>query len=137
MNENQSLKNRKIVLVEDDPFFYNVLSTRFAQEETHLIYAGVGADALKVIHDEHPDVIILDILLPGMDGIEILRTLKADAATREIPVIMFSNVNDQEKIDATKNLGAASFFHKGMVTPLEVIGYVRTALDHGTPTPHA
>jgi len=114
------MENKKILWVEDDSFLTDIIAQKLSQQHLELLYASEGVGALQKARKEHPDAIVLDILLPGMDGLEVLTQLKADDETKHIPVIMFSNLNDQAKIEQSKTLGAEGFFVKAM-TNLETI----------------
>lgn len=111
---------KKILWVEDDSFLLDIIAQKLSEQHWKLLYALDGASALALAQKEQPDAIILDILLPGMDGLHVLAKLKADEATKHIPVIMFSNFDDKEKVEKSKELGAEGFFVKAMVT-LEMI----------------
>lgn len=111
---------KKILWVEDDSFLTNIIAQKLSEQHWELLYALEGASALKIAEKEQPDVIVLDILLPGMDGLEVLTQLKANEGTKHIPVLMFSNFDDPTKIEQSKALGAEDFFVKAM-TSLETI----------------
>ncbi len=119
---------KKVLWVEDDSFLIDVIAQRLTSQEWELLYANDGAAALRVAHEKKPDVIILDILLPGIDGIEVLRQLKADESTKNIPVLMFSNLDDKEKIQEGKTLGAEGFFVKATSTLESIIEEIQKVL---------
>ncbi|MCX6788212.1 MAG: response regulator [Candidatus Kaiserbacteria bacterium] len=106
---------KKILWVEDDSFLVDIIAQRLAVQAWELIPAHEGVAALALAKEKQPDIIVLDILLPGMDGLEVLAKLKADESTKHIPVLMFSNFDDKEKVERSKTLGAANFFVKAMV----------------------
>jgi CheY-like chemotaxis protein len=115
---------KKVLLVEDDPFLQSLLAQRLAAKGYKLFSAKEGVEALAIAEKETPDVILLDILLPGMNGFEILEKLKANSATKSINVIMVSNLGQQSDIDKALQLGASKFFVKANVTPEEIISAV-------------
>jgi PleD family two-component response regulator len=117
---NTIITDKKILWVEDDLFLNNIIAQKLSGLQWKFLYALEGVSALKIAHEEKPDVIVLDIVLPGQDGLEILTQLKADEATKNIPVIMFSNLSDPAKIKQSKELGGESFFVKA-TTSLEAI----------------
>ncbi|MHB8860520.1 MAG: response regulator [Minisyncoccota bacterium] len=119
---------KKILWVEDDSFLIDIIAQKLTQEQWELLYANDGAAALRVAHEKKPDAIILDILLPGIDGIEVLRQLKADEETKNIPVLMFSNLDDKEKIAQGKELGAEGFFIKATSTLESIIEEIQKVL---------
>jgi len=112
--------SKKILWVEDDSFLTNIIAQKLSQQHLEILYAVEGTSALQIAQKEQPAVIVLDILLAGIDGLEVLTRLKAAEETKHIPVLMFSNFDDKEKIEQSKTLGAEDFFVKAM-TPLETI----------------
>lgn len=114
------MDKKKILWVEDDSFLTDIIAQKLSEQHWELLYALEGASALALAHKEQPNAIVLDILLPGMDGLEVLAQLKADEETKHIPVIMFSNFDDKEKIEKSKTLGAENFFVKA-TTDLETV----------------
>lgn len=120
---------QKILWVEDDSFLTNIISQRLLRQQWQLLYASEGKAALRLAHDEHPAVIILDILLPGMDGVAVLTELKADETTKNIPVIMFTNLDDTEKIERCKELGIEGFFVKATIDLDSIIAEIQKILS--------
>lgn len=120
---------KKILWVEDDSFLTDIIAQKLSEQNWKLLYALEGASALAMAHKEQPDAIVLDILLPGMDGLEVLAKLKADESTKHIPVIMFSNFDDKEKIEKSKALGAEGFFVKAMVTLETIITEIQKVIS--------
>jgi len=111
---------KKILWVEDDAFLNEIIAEKLVEQGWELIPAAEGVAALALAHEKQPDIIILDILLPGMDGMEVLSKLKSDEGTKNIPIIMFSNLDDKAKIEQSKKLGAKDFYVKA-TTDLETI----------------
>lgn len=106
---------KKILWVEDDTFLTGIIAQKLLLQGWELIPAAEGVRALALAHDKRPDIIILDILLPGMDGLEVLSKLKDDEDTKNIPVLIFSNFDDKEKRGRAAELGANGFFVKASV----------------------
>jgi CheY-like chemotaxis protein len=77
-----------------------------------VVHAGDGKEALRKAHDEEPDIIMLDIILPGMNGFEILEKLKSDETLADIPVAFLSNLGQKEDVEKGKKLGAVDFIVK-------------------------
>ncbi len=86
-----------VLVVDDDAMIVELLETAL-EDEGYLVLATVGADALPLAREQQPDVILLDINMPGMDGVEISRRLRADPATERIPIIVMSA---QDRLRAT------------------------------------
>ncbi len=78
-----------VLVVDDDPSIIDFLETAL-EEEGYLVLASVGAASLLVAHDVHPDVILLDVNMPDMDGVEVSQRLRADPTTADIPIVVMS-----------------------------------------------
>ena len=118
---------KKILIVDDEP--NNLLLLRhILKEQYHLSLALDGTQALAMIHDDPPDIVLLDIMMPGMDGYEVCQRLKTDPDTQDIPVIFITamnNVNDETKaFDA----GAVDYLSKPVSSPV-VLRRVQTHLS--------
>ncbi len=94
--DNKAVKGR-VLVVDDDPSIIDFLETAL-EEEGYLVLASVGAASLRVAHDVHPDVILLDLNMPDMDGVEVSQRLRDDPVTAAIPIVVMSA---QEHLRAT------------------------------------
>lgn len=103
---------KKVLLVEDDPFIRDLTSIKLTEQSYAVLVASDGESVLELVKKEMPDVILLDLDLPGMTGIEVLRQLKTDAGLKDIPVIIFSNNDDEQVRKEATELGMAGFFIK-------------------------
>ncbi|MHC4995814.1 MAG: response regulator, partial [Planctomycetota bacterium] len=120
-------KPRRLLIVDDERFNINVLAD-LLKPEYQVMAAKSGAQALKAASsDTPPDLILLDIMMPEMDGYEVCRRLKEDEKTRDIPVIFVTSMN--EDTDETKGLelGAADYLTKP-ISPAIVLARVKTQL---------
>jgi DNA-binding response OmpR family regulator len=104
--------NYTVLLVEDDNFLIEILVKKFKAAGYKVLHAGNGKDALRKAHDEDIDLIMLDIILPGMNGFETIQKLKDDQTTAGIPVAFLSNLGQKEDIEKGKRLGAVDFIVK-------------------------
>jgi two-component system phosphate regulon response regulator PhoB len=120
---------KTILWVEDDTVLGSLIDQRFAAENFRIVHAVNAQDALTLVVSERPDIILLDILLPGMNGVELLKVLKSDEATKQIPVLMFSNLDDQAHVDECTTLGAAGFFVKAYVTLDTIVHQIQSVLN--------
>jgi DNA-binding response OmpR family regulator len=114
----------KVYVVEDDPLLRNLLSIRFEKAEFEFEVNGNGDNVVSEVTTFQPAVIILDLMLPGKDGFEVLAELKESDATKNIPIIVFSNrdgVNDRKK---AQELGAAGFYVKAMTDLSELVSKI-------------
>ena len=111
----------KILLIEDDPFLLSMYATKFELQGFQIISADDGEKALKAANKETPDVILLDVLLPKMDGFEVLAELKKNAATKDIPVILLTNLSQRDDLEKGLALGAVDYLIKAHFMPTEVV----------------
>lgn len=110
------MNNKKILVVEDDEFLFDAYRLKLEKENFEVAIAHDGEECLKLVNSFKPDLIILDIVMPKMDGIETLRRLKKNSLTSSIPVIVASNLDQPEKADECKRLGALDYFVKSNIT---------------------
>lgn len=122
------LKGKKIMWVEDDQFLNDIIARKLSTTKCVFFHSSEGEEALKIIDKEMPDIIMLDIILSGMDGFEILRRIKNDPKTKHIPVILLSNLGQASDIEKGKSLGAIRFMVKATVTPNEIIDQIKEVL---------
>jgi DNA-binding response OmpR family regulator len=125
MDDQNTQPKKKIMWMEDDFFLKRLIAQRLIQEQYELLQTNEGEATIALAKKERPNIIMLDILLAGTDGVEVLRRLKSDEETKNIPVIMFSNVNDPERIKVSAELGAAAFFVKTTVTLDEILSVIK------------
>lgn len=103
---------RHVVIIEDEPDIANLLARRFASEGFRVATATDGQAGLHAVHLYRPDLILLDLLLPGVNGWEVCRSLKANLATHDIPVIMVSAIGSPEDRIALLEMGVDDFIVK-------------------------
>lgn len=102
----------KILIVEDEDVLLRVLKEKFEEENFDIRTAEDGSTVFDLAKKFRPDIILLDIILPKIDGLEALSLLKADDELRLIPVIMLSNLDDDQKIKEALRLGAVDYMIK-------------------------
>ncbi len=121
-------KKKRILLIEDDSFISQLYALKFSKTPYELILARDGAEGLALSKDQKPDLILLDVILPKENGFSVLESFKNDEATKNIPVILLTNLGQQENIQKGMNLGAADYVIKAHHTPQEVIEKVEPFL---------
>lgn len=120
------LKSKPVILlVEDDEFLAELYATKLNLEGFEVLSAADGKKGLKLAQDKHPDVVLLDIILPKLDGFEVLQALKDDPATKEIPVILLTNLNQRDEVKRGLGLGAADYLIKAHFMPSEVVKKIK------------
>lgn len=126
-NENNE-KKISILIVEDDKFLRELLVRKLETVGFQTSAAVDGQEALVKIKEELPQIILLDLVLPGIDGFEVLKQIKEDDKTNKIPVIILSNLGQREEVERGIKLGAADYLIKAHFTPEEIIEKVKGIL---------
>ena len=124
-----SLEGKTVLWVEDDNFLGGLIAKKLTNEGANVMYTSTGEDALEQLKDAVPHFILADILLPGKDGFEVLEFVKNDERLKDIPVILFSNLNQEEDMKKGRELGAEAFFVKSNVVPEQVIEKIKEILS--------
>ncbi|MCX6716410.1 MAG: response regulator [Candidatus Taylorbacteria bacterium] len=123
------LQKKKIMWVEDDRFLSDLISRKLFLLGCNVDYAETGEEAMLMVEKSMPDIILLDILLPGMTGIEVLEKIKANPKVKNIPVIMLSNFSQENDIKHCFALGAEKYLVKATVTLDEIVEEIRIILQ--------
>jgi len=113
-------KKFKILIVEDDAMISGMYKTKLTQDGYEVLIAADGFNALQTAKQEKPQLIMLDVILPQLDGFSVLTELKADLDTKNIPVIMLTNLGTDEDRKKGEQLGAIDYLVKASFTPAEV-----------------
>ncbi len=119
----------KILLVEDDAFLGGMYVTKLQVERFQVELATDGQDGIDTARSWHPHLILLDILLPKKDGFTVLRELKADPVTKDIPVILLTNLGQKQDVVKGLNAGAVDYLIKAHLMPSEVIQKIKEHLQ--------
>lgn len=119
----------KVLLVEDDSFLLNMYATKFEVENFDVVTAEDGEKGLAAAKEKLPDIILLDIMMPKMDGFEVIKALKSDHSTQGIPVILLTNLNQKEEVEKGLAMGAIDYLIKAHFMPSEVVEKVKEILQ--------
>jgi len=119
---------KKILIIEDDKFLRELITRKLEKEGFEAIEAVDGEEGFKKAKTEIPDLILLDLILPGIDGFEVLSRVKDDISLSQIPVIILSNLGQREDVDRGLKLGAVDYLIKAHFTPGEIIEKIRSIL---------
>lgn len=119
---------KNILIVEDDDFFRELIAKRLSSEGFDISEAIDGEQGLEKIKEMKPDLIILDILLPGIDGFEVLSKIKEDRSVVSVPVVILSNLGQKEEVEKGMRLGATDYLIKAQVTSDEIVNKVKSVL---------
>lgn len=119
---------KKILIVEDDKFLRELIVRKLLKEGFDIAEAVDGEEGIKKAKEEKPDLVLLDLILPGADGFEVLSKIKEDPTTAPTPVIILSNLGQKEDIERGLKMGAVDYLIKAHFTPGEIIDKIRTVL---------
>lgn len=118
-------EGKQILWVEDDKLIGTILSQKIVASGFRLIHAEHGEQALEAVKNIVPDGIVLDLLLPGMNGFEILEKIKADPRLNKVPVMILSNFSKPSDIERAKALGAQKFFVKAATSLDKIVSEIK------------
>ena len=121
-------ENAHILIVEDDTFLSNIYKTKFEFEGFKVSTSENGEVGLADVKKKKPDLILLDILMPKMDGFTVLQELQKDKSMSKIPVILLTNLGQKDDIQKGLELGAKDYIIKAHFKPSEVVEKVRKVL---------
>ena len=119
---------KRILFIEDESALQKAFGDILKQEGYEMISALNGEEGLKLAKTEKPDLILLDLILPKLHGFEVLEKLKADEETKDIPIIILTNLEGTDDIEKALKLGATTYLVKASYTLEEVIEKVKKAL---------
>jgi len=120
---------KRILVIEDDKFLRELIVQKLSKEGYDVIEAIDGEAGVKQTKEGKPDIILLDLILPGIDGFEVLRQVKEDPNTASIPVIILSNLGQQEDVERGMKLGAVDYLIKAHFTPGEIIEKIQSIMN--------
>jgi len=123
----------KILIIDDDRFLTGIFVPSLKKKGLAVAVANDPLSGLELVKRDPPDLILLDIVMPGMDGYAVLRELKSDAATASIPVVMLSNLTQPEDIERAMAAGASGFLKKQESLPSAVAEKVRQLVKRANP----
>ena len=123
---------RRVLLAEDDRFLRRAAEARLRQHGLEVLTAADGEEALRLARSEPLDLILLDVVMPKLEGFEVLKLLKEDEATARIPVIVLSNLGQERDVAQAKALGALAFLVKAHLSLQDLVDRVDAVLATGT-----
>lgn len=118
----------KILIIEDDKFLRELIARKLTTENFETLEAVDGENGLKMLKEGKPDLVLLDLILPGIDGFEVLSKMKNDPTLAQVPVIILSNLGQREDVERGLKLGAVDYLVKAHFTPNEIIEKVKGVL---------
>lgn len=123
------MSEKYVLIVEDDPFYSKIYKTKLAKENLNALLASNGNDAIKTIKEQGaPALVLLDLIMPGKDGFETLAEIKQDPTMKDVPVVVLSNLSQEEDINRVKALGASEYLIKSNISIQEVVDKIKNSL---------
>lgn len=119
---------KKILFIEDESALQRAISKYFPENGFHVISALDGEAGLRLARSESPDLILLDLILPKKDGFDVLKELKADDKTKDIPVIVLTNLGGTADVEKALEMGARTYLVKTSYQLDEVVGKIKQVL---------
>jgi len=119
---------KTILIIEDDKFLKELIARKLTEEGFGVSEAVDGEEGIKKIKEEKPDLVLLDLILPGIDGFEVLSQMRKESALSSIPVIILSNLGQKEDVEKGLKMGAVDYLIKAHFTPGEIIDKIKSAL---------
>lgn len=124
------MPGKTILLIDDDAHIRKMASVRLESEGYRVLTASRGDDGLTLVKKHHPDLILLDLVMPGLDGREVVRALREDATTKDIPVILLTVVEPSEDSTAASNVNLDGLMRQlKPYKPAELLAKIRTLLS--------
>lgn len=121
----------KIVVADDDRMFRKAAETTLRRQGYTVTTASDGEEALQLIRAEQPDIIVLDLIMPKLQGFDVLQILKQDSLTAAIPVIVLSSLTQEQDKQEALDLGAVAYFNKATFSLGELVKQVEITLTKG------
>jgi len=119
---------KNILLVEDDEFLAELYGTKLSLEGYNVFLASDGEKGLKMVKEKKPDLVLLDIILPKMDGFEVLKEIKADKSLKSVPVILLTNLSQKDEVKKGLEFGAKDYLIKAHFMPSEVVKKIKDTI---------
>lgn len=118
----------KVLIIEDDPLMSRMYQKIFTFEKYEVVMAGDGQQGLDLARTEQPTLILLDVMMPKMNGFEVLEKLKADPVTKATPVVMLTNLAGEQDAETALAKGAVKYIVKSEYEPKQVADMVKEIL---------
>ncbi len=124
----KSPKEYKVLIIDDDPFILEMYVLKFKESGFTIEIARDGKEGLEKIKEVKPDIVLLDIVMPFLDGFEVLRTLNKEKVLQNMKVILLTNLGQKDDVERGLKLGATDYIIKAHFTPTEVVDKVKSVI---------
>ncbi|MEA2088739.1 MAG: response regulator [Patescibacteria group bacterium] len=122
------MQKQKVLLIEDDEMLLDMYNLKFLESGFDVFKASNGLDGYELAIKNKPDIILLDIILPQMDGFSVMEKLKKNEVTKNISVFFLTNLKQEEDVERGKKLGASGYLVKATLTPTQILEKVKQFL---------
>jgi DNA-binding response OmpR family regulator len=120
---------KKVLIIEDEALIAKIYATRLKAEGIEVVIAEDGEIGLETALKDKPDLILLDLMIPKLSGSEVLAQLRKNPSTKSIPVLIHSNLSDDQEMRRVKNLGATEFLVKAKISAKELVTKITSYLQ--------
>jgi DNA-binding response OmpR family regulator len=119
----------KVLIIEDDPLIVKIYSTRLKADGYEVSSAENGEEGIVVAYRDKPDLIVLDVMMPRVDGFGVLEKLRADPGFNKTPILMYSNLNNEDEMVRAKSMGVTEFLVKANLSPTQMVAKIKGYLE--------
>lgn len=119
---------KQILMIEDDPFLVDIYTTKLKDAGFSVEVAAKGESGLRRLREKQFDLLVLDIVLPHIDGWGILKEIEKDESLKDLTIVIFSNLGQKEEVEKGLKLGAVKYFIKAHYTPSEMVEEIKKIL---------
>jgi DNA-binding response OmpR family regulator len=119
----------KVLLVEDEPYLTDVYNTKLEKSGFKIKLVNDGNKVIEALEEFKPDILLLDIVLPNVDGWEVLKKIEKKEEFKKLPIIILSNLGQKQEVMKGLNLGATKYLIKAHYTPTEIVAEIKKILN--------
>lgn len=119
---------KKILIIEDDNFLQDLEANKLKKDSFEVVTASTGDEAIEKLSEPNIDLILLDLILPGVDGFDILTKIRQTESLKNVPVIVFSNLSEEKDVKRAKEIGATDFMVKSNFSLTELTEHINKIL---------
>lgn len=120
----------KVLIIEDDPLILKIYSTRLTTDGYQVVTAEDGKAGLDVFEAEKPDLVVTDVMMPGVDGFGVLEKIRSLEWGKNIPVLMYSNLAQEEEVARAHKMGVTEFIVKANISPIDMVTKIKQYLNN-------
>lgn len=119
---------QKVLFIEDDALIVKIYTARLTKDGYEVFTADNGEDGIKIALEKRPDLVVLDVMMPKVDGFGVLQKLRSDANFTKVPILLYSNLAQEEELKRALAMGATEFIVKANISPTELVEKIKKYL---------